>query len=397
MSTASDFERRLIHAALESLPIEEVLADYCRRLNANDLPLWRGSIGTRILHPNLTSFTVRWHRGGGIETEDHGVGADAERRWLQSPLFKLIQSGETEFRRRLERGEGTSEFPMLAELRGEGATDYLAAVTRFDTYHRKGVESGMVSSWATDRPGGFTEDEVGFLKTMLPALAVAVKTAVGRKVAENLAATYLGEDAGRRILRGEIERGAAETLNAAILFCDLRGFTALSDRLPPDQILTLLDGYFDDTVGPIAAEGGQVLKFMGDGLLATFAIDGERPGAACRSALDAAVRILDRVRATNARRLAADRPVMAMDIALHLGAVMYGNVGARDRLDFTVIGPAVNEASRIEALCAELDCHLLISRAFADAAGARDRLVSVGRHALRGIRRPQELFTTAGA
>ena len=204
--------------------------------------------------------------------------------------------------------------------------------------------------------------------------------------------TYLGRDAGRRVLSGQIDRGSITSISAVLWFADLQGFTRMAEVLPQDDLVKLLNDYFDCMVGAIHAEGGQVLKFMGDGLLAFFPLDG---GAdACAQSLRAADAVMAKVAEMNAARRAANQPASDFYIALHLGEMMYGNIGSHDRLDFTVIGPAVNEVSRIEAMCRPLDRTLLISSAFATAAGdCGGRLVSVGRYALRGVQKPQELFT----
>jgi adenylate cyclase len=183
-------------------------------------------------------------------------------------------------------------------------------------------------------------------------------------------------------------------MRAVVLFTDLSGFTAMSDLIPRDDLLATLDAYFECMVAPVVERGGEVLKFTGDGLLAVFDLSNGPRDAVCRSALDAALDALGRNEALNARRDAAGQRTLALEIALHLGDVFYGNIGARDRQDFTVIGPAVNEASRIEALCGALERNLLISTSFVEAATAcRHRLMPVGFHVLRGVRRPQELFT----
>jgi adenylate cyclase len=194
------------------------------------------------------------------------------------------------------------------------------------------------------------------------------------------------------VLRGHIERGVAEKISAVLWFSDLQGFTRITDTAPPTQIIPLLNDYADAVVSALRGQGGEVLKFMGDGILAIF--DAAAPADACRQAIDAAEDAVRRVAGLNQRRQVEGQPVTRFYLGLHVGEVFYGNIGSFDRLDFTVVGPAVNETSRIAAMCRSLDQHVLLSPAFAAAAGnARRRLVSVGRYALRGVQRPQELFT----
>ncbi|MDP6473760.1 MAG: adenylate/guanylate cyclase domain-containing protein [Alphaproteobacteria bacterium] len=208
-----------------------------------------------------------------------------------------------------------------------------------------------------------------------------------------MADAYLGRDAARRVLSGEIERGHVETVSAVLFYSDLCGFTALGDRMDGHELVELLNEYLACMAEPVEARGGQVLKFMGDGMLGTFELPAEG-GATCVGALEAALDALSRVGELNKERRAAGRPIMALNVALHLGDVAYGNVGSPMRLDFTVIGPAVNEVSRLEAMCDPLERRLLISEAFADAIPADGpELLPLGRHGLRSVREPVHLFT----
>ena len=243
--------------------------------------------------------------------------------------------------------------------------------------------------------GGFNDDEIAAIERLQPRLAVAAKAAALVQIAGDVAAAYLGADAGRRVLGGEVDRGNVDVLNAVLFFCDLRGFTALADGMDRHRLIALLDDYFDAIAGPVADHGGQVLKFMGDGLLATFSLDDGEPATTCGNALNAAVAALAAVERINIQRRAAGEPVMELDIALHQGEVVYGNVGARDRLDFTVIGPAVNEASRMEQLCDRLGVSLVLSESVVAASGpaAAGQFESLGRHPLRGVGEARELFT----
>jgi adenylate cyclase len=267
--------------------------------------------------------------------------------------------------------------------------------------HRFGVDGAIgemdctYSSWATDRPGGFAAADLAALEFLVPCLAVALKGASVAGIAESLVETYLGRDAGHRVLRGNIERGVADKIGAVLWFSDLQGFTRITEIAPPAQIIPLLNDYADAIVTALQDQGGEVLKFIGDGILAIFDIfNAALPSDACACALDAALDANRRVAALNQRRKAAGLPVTRFYLGLHVGEVFYGNIGSTERLDFTVVGPAVNETSRIAAMCRSLDQDVLLSSAFAEAAGeARERLVSVGRYALRGVHRPQELYT----
>jgi adenylate cyclase len=295
-------------------------------------------------------------------------------------------------RRRMGDVHPRGEFPVVDELAARGATDYLAFLTRAgpDGWHRE-IE-GMLSSWTTDAPGGFTDAQIELVAAMLPTLALAFTLRTTRQTARTLVTTYLGSDAAERVLAGNIVRGQAEPLRAVVWFSDLAGFTRISETVGPAGMLALLNAYAEVQVDAIEAHGGHVLKFIGDGILAIFPEEGAAP--ACARALDAAVDCRARMAALSETRRAADMPVVDAHLALHVGDLLYGNVGSPRRLDFTVLGPAVNEAARIEALCGSLDQAVVVSWAFAEAAGdARSRLVSLGRYALKGVSRPQEMFT----
>ncbi|MGH6927701.1 MAG: adenylate/guanylate cyclase domain-containing protein, partial [Dongiaceae bacterium] len=265
-----------------------------------------------------------------------------------------------------------------------------------DLDHRKGSQLGVVSSWATDRAGGWTATELGIIEELAGTLALAVQASGAATTTRDVLATYLGADAADRVLDGHVRRGSVGRFAAFILTADLRGFTDFAEVTAPEEVTRRLNGYFDCMGEAIAAAGGEILKFMGDGLLAVFLPkgDADKPAVAA-AALAAAHDILARAAALDAAEAAAGNPALAVDIALHQGDVTFGNVGAADRLDFTAIGPAINEAARLEGLCKELGRNLLISDSFVRAApGLRPQLQSLGRHRLRGVREPREVFTS---
>jgi adenylate cyclase len=371
----------------------DLLQGFCERAFAAGLPLGRAVIGVDTLHPVLEGRVFEWRRAADAATQAEYGRLDlqsSEEVWLRSPFHRLYESGETTLRRRL--GNEPLEFPVLDELRQQGMTDYVAMVHRFDADAAIGTMDCTYSSWSTDSPGGFADADLAALEFLVPCLALAVKGASVARITETLVETYLGHDAGHRVLRGDIERGVAETISAVLWFSDLEGYTRITDTAPPAQIIPLLNDYADAIASAIDAQGGQVLKFMGDGILATF--DAAVASDACRCALDAAEDAHRRATALNDRRQAEGLPITRFYLGLHVGEVFYGNIGSLERLDFTVVGPAVNETSRIAAMCRSLDQEVLLSSAFAGAAGeGRRRLVSVGRFALRGVQRPQELFT----
>lgn len=369
-----------------------ILAGFCDRLVARGLPLARALVLIDTLHPVYEGRAFRWTRAQKETTlTEYGRTDDDLNRWLHSPFYRLEQSGESLLRRRLTP-ETEADFSIFPELRAGGITDYLALANRFDDRDSIGGMDCVYSSWATDAARGFDESDVAHLIQLMPFLALAVKSASLARIAGTLVETYLGRDPGRRVLQGRIRRGVAERIEAVLWFSDLRGYTRISDTASPEEIIPLLNHYADAIISAIHDEGGDVLKLMGDGTLAIFT--SQDRGRACDAALTAALAARRAVAATNDRRTAKGLPVAEVYLALHIGDVFYGNIGSKERLDFTVIGPAVNEVSRIAAMCRSVDQPLLVSSAFAAAMGeTRSRLVSVGRYALRGIGRPQELFT----
>jgi adenylate cyclase len=381
-------------SALDGVPEIDLLAGLCERLNAAGVRIMRAAIAGNLLDPVFDSRGLRWARdaGGVEETFARESDPTANEEWARSPFFAMIERGDDFLRRRMGDGHPRGEFPVVDELAARGATEYVAFLTRAAPVKWQRDIDGMISSWTTDAPGGFTDAEVDLVAAMLPTLALAFTLRSTRKTARALLTTYLGSDAAERVLAGNVVRGRAEPLRAVVWFSDLAGFTRISETVGPAGVLALLNAYAEVQVEAIEAHGGHVLKFIGDGILAIFPEEGAAP--ACGRALDAAVDCRARMATLGAQRAAEGLPVVDAHLALHVGDLLYGNVGSPRRLDFTVLGPAVNEAARIEALCGSLDQAVVVSWAFAEAAGpARSRLVSLGRYALKGVSRPQEMFT----
>lgn len=384
----------LVQQGLRGTALDEILAGFCEGLTALGIPLWRCHISMRTLHPSFESLAFRWRNDEGVERESIVYTEHPTVEWSQSPFYHMIATDSFTMRRHLTGTAAQVDFPLLEMLRDQGATDYIARILPFGDDGVIDGRTGVLTSWTTMRHGGFYEAEVAIVDRLLARLALTIKTVLSTEITRNVAETYLGREPGRRILSGEIRRGAVHVIHAVIFFADLRNFTSLTDRVSRDELVPMLDDYLECIVRPIVEHGGEVLKFLGDGLLATFDLSKTGQGSICRVALDTATDVLRATASLNAARVAAGNPVTDIDIALHLGDVLYGNVGAMDRLDFTVIGPAVNEASRIESLCDSLGRRLLISESFAQAAThCSARLVSLGRYPLRGIDREQEIFS----
>jgi len=388
-----------VREGLRGATAYDLFDGYCQRLVIHGAPLWRAHTTMETLHPQWNAYGYTWRRDlNAIAPEQYPHGSDEGADFLDSPISTLVNQARAgapnpSMRRRIEAGPEERDFPILKEFFAEGATDYAAYLFIFGEDGDRSQRSGIVYSFAADRKGGFSDDDTTLLQATLPALSLAMKAHAGHVIASGLLDTYLGADAGRRVHAGAVQRGSVDKLRAVIWFADIRGFTRISDAAPGPVVVELLNDVFEALTAALRPRGGQVLKFIGDAMLATFSFDEADRAETCRRALDAAIEAMQNLDALNTGRATAGAPVAAVDLALHIGEVLYGNVGATDRLDFTVIGPAVNEATRIEALCEPLGRQLLISSEFAAAAAGGDcRLESLGRHALRGVREPKEIF-----
>ncbi|HSV00732.1 MAG TPA: adenylate/guanylate cyclase domain-containing protein [Roseiarcus sp.] len=384
----------LAKAGLEGQTETALVEGFCSRAVAGGLPLARAMLLVDTLHPIHEGRAFRWEKEKPEATLiEYGRTAEGEaaERWRTSPLYRLLNSGESLLRLRVS-AETEVEFPSFAEFREAKFTDYVAIINRFAEDGVIGEMDCVYSYWTTDRAEGFSDDEIGALKRLTPFLGLAIKAASLARIAETLVETYLGRDAGRRVLRGRIERGVTDRIKTVLWFSDLRNYTRISETSAPEEIIPLLNDYAEAVVSSIHENSGDVLKLIGDGVLAIFPAD-ER-SRACAAALDAARAAQEAVAALNARRVEKGLPATEMYLGLHIGEVFYGNIGSKERLDFTVVGPAVNEVSRIAAMCRSVDQPILISAAFAEScADERGAFASVGRFALRGVGKPQELFT----
>lgn len=394
----------LTEAGLAGMPETDIVSGFCERCVAGGIPLARAQVLIDTLHPVHEGHLFRWDDGSTVSplvqygrTNPDALAASeadpqdiaAVERWQQSPFYRLLQTGESLLRRRLN-ATTKDEFSIFPDLLAAGMSDYVAIISRFAAEYVIGEMDGVYLSWTTRSPEGFSDEHIAALQRAAPYLSLAIKSVSLARMTGTLMETYLGRDAGRRVLSGRIVRGIAERIDAAIWFSDLHGFTRITDTAP-EQVIPLLNDYSDAIVSAIHEHGGDVLKLIGDGTLAIFTADSR--AAACGAAIAAAVAARERVAELNRQRAAGGKPTTDMYLGLHVGEVFYGNVGSRERLDFTVIGPAVNEASRIATMCRSVDQPVLMSSAFAEVGDIKRRLVSVGRYALRGVAHPQELFT----
>lgn len=372
----------------------ELLHGFCADCNAAGLELAIAAAVIDTLHPIHEGRAFHWRADGQVEREitEYTPTSYSDENWRQSVFYHLLHHGGDELRRRIDDGN-PRDFTFLNKLDEQNQTDYVAFLQRFDREAVIGEMDCIYTHWSTAKAQGFSEAELQAMRRLVPLLALALKAASLARVAETIAEVYLGRDAGARVLKGRIVRGVADRINAVLWYSDLKDFTTITDASPPDEVIPLLNDYADAVISAIHDKGGDVLKLIGDGLLAIFG--GAEPEETCRRALLAEAKMRKRIADLNAKRRSEGRAVAGVNLGLHIGDVFYGNIGSTTRLDFTVIGPAVNEVSRIVALCRSVDRDNLFSSDFVAATPEpeRARLVSVGRFALRGVSRAQDLYT----
>ncbi|MBN8992052.1 MAG: adenylate/guanylate cyclase domain-containing protein [Rhizobiales bacterium] len=373
----------LIDGARSVVNSPRLMAEVCERLAEAGLPLWRVGFFIRTLHPDIFGRNFVWRPGAEVEfgTVDFKILDSPD--YQASPLIHVFQHG-LEVRARMDDPQ-SKRFPIVDDMRAEGVTDYVALPLLFTD------GSAHASSWTTKQPGGFTEEQLAALRQITTPLSRVIEIISLRRTASSLLDTYVGNRAGERILGGQIRRGHTESMNAAIWLSDLRGFTALSDRLPSETVVDILNLYFDCQVAAIRSHGGEVLKYMGDGLLAVFPIDEyvDDEQQVCARVLEAAQQ--SRASVAELRYPIGDRVErFRFGVALHVGRILYGNIGGGNRLDFTCIGPAVNLAARLEKIAGRLQRTVVASEGFAGI--CRGGWSDLGEFPIAGFSKAERVF-----
>ena len=383
---------RLVNAALENEQYEGVFKDFCNDLVDAGLPLLRAHLAMQTLHPLLSSLDLTWVRGESFTvcTHEHGTGDNDA--WRRSPLYWMISNKKMLLRQNLKDQSALDKFPILREIQRLGGTDYLALATLFgDPKTAFETQDGILTSWVSDSVDGFDEQHIHCLKFLLPYVALVAKLSKKQNTAFNVVSAYLGEEIGRQVLEGKMRLGDIERIPAVIWMCDLRNSTPMAEQLTADEYLHSLNAYFDCTAGAVLNNGGQVLSFIGDAVLAVFPVtDTVSLSTAARLALAASRESRQRMSDLNRLRAESLQDPMAFGLALHAGDVHYGNIGVPNRIDFSVIGSAVNEVSRLESLTKKIGETLLVSRAFKDAIHLPCR--SLGSHSVKGVTQDLEVF-----
>jgi adenylate cyclase len=371
----------LTQAALSGSTLEDIVRGLCDRMAAAGLPIARVHLSFAMLHPLYDALGFTWRPASGLTVEGYRHDVGNPDVFMRSPYYQLLARNLDHMRRRIPR-EGPVEFPVFEDLQKEKITDYIAFMQPFGDH----TVQGMMGSWSTDATHGFTDDMIAALLRIQNYLAVAAKMAVLDKLANNMLTTYLGGDAGKRVLNGQVRRGDGETIRAALVVGDMRQSTILAEKEGRQAYIDTLNEFFDAIAAPFNRNGGQILSFLGDGFLAVYPCDRHRDPSreACQSAMAAVRHAQARLSGLNARRAAKSLPTIGYGIGLHVGNVMFGNVGLQERLTFSAFGSAVNEVVRLQSLTKKYGCNVVASQAFAGYDGGEwDRL---GEEKLRGVR-----------
>lgn len=386
------FTERFTADALASHDYIAVFERLCQSMVDAGVPMLRAHLGMRTLHPMMASVDISWLRHGHLDVQPRPHLPTPPERWLQSPLYWMITRRQTRMRQDLRDPAVVERFPVFQEFAALGATDYYAALVPFgDPETAAEREDGVITSWLSDAPQGFRDRDILLLDRLMPFVGLIAKLSRGHNTTRNLMAAYLGEEVSQRVLAGQIRLGDVERIPAVIWFSDLRDSTAMAESMQPEAFLQTVNAYFQCTAGAVLECGGQVLRFIGDAVLAVFPIaNGAEPWHAAQQAWSGCLEARQRMNALNAERQTRDEKPLAFGLGLHVGEVLYGNIGVPSRLEFSVIGTAANEVSRLESLTKQLGEPVLASRAFVDALPTSWR--PMGRHRAAGVALGLEVF-----
>jgi len=383
----------LNNRAFDDWDVPSLQSELIDHLTSFGMAFHRMHIGLPMLHPLYCVGAYTWSPDKGVVVDTFPRGVSQMQAWIESPTKPFFDNGDEEGRIRIAAGGASDRFPILRAAAEGGATDYFLQLTNFrDRALPADKQEGVVLSWMSSAPGGFSDTDLALLRRLRLPLSAQLKNLTYRRLVDDILNAYLGSYSGQRVIDGQIQRGDGDVIDAVILFCDLRGSSKLAERYDLAGFLSVLNDYYEITAGAVIKGGGEVLRYIGDASLAIFPF--ERYAAeqdACQAALDVALNAVARGRTLNAERAALGEPEIAFGIGLHSGEVMYGNIGTKERIEFTVIGKAANEAARIEAQCAALNETILVSDIFAKALKRPWR--SHGEFALRNIGRSIEILS----
>ncbi len=384
--------QRIVRKVLADENYAGVFEAFCDELASAGVPLLRAHLTMYTLHPLVSSVGLTWLRGHGVEVTRWEYTPAPTDEWLRSPLYWMLSNKQWELHRNLRDKDAVREFAVFPDFRKLGATDYVALMTPFGdpetAFERR---DGILTSWLSDAPEGFSEHHIEAIKRLQPFVGLVSKLSKHDYTARNVLSAYLGEDAGCRVLEGQIRLGDVEHIPAVIWFSDLRDSTAMAERMPVEVFLQAVNAYFSCTAGAVLEHGGEVLRFIGDAVLAVFPVaTNESPTRAAHQALAASREARQRLATLNEGRAAQSEEQLAFGLGLHVGELLYGNIGVPTRIEFSVIGPAANEVSRLESLTKEVGEPVLVSRAFKEAVDLPWR--NKGIYRVKGVGDGMEIF-----
>ncbi|WP_150524075.1 adenylate/guanylate cyclase domain-containing protein [Roseibium sediminis] len=391
MKEIDGIEDWLIGQALQTVSLPDIFASMCERLNECGVQVDRATLGWSTLHPLIEAEMVYWTAGNGAVHERYTHREDEGEDWINSPMRAVLHSGEDMLRRKLRGANSVHDYPLCEQLSKDGYADYVVLATGFDLPALQDMrgKTGILVSWATIAEEGFSDEELFAIQYLQKRFALAARATLQAEIAQTIADTYLGCIASRKVLSGQIRHGDGENISAVIFFSDIRNSTSIAEALGPKDYLRWLNIYFDATAGAVLHQGGEILDFIGDAVLAVFPISEHGLDAAVRKAIAATDEARHKLAAINSER--GDQPELRAGIALSVGDVMFGNIGIPDRLTFSVIGQTVHAAARIEALNKTTGTDILVTEDIARLAMERSRFV--GKFALSGFSTEQPLYT----
>lgn len=383
----------LLEQSYQELDLGELVKGLGQRLVANGIPIHRIGIGGMILHPVFGALDVTWDaQTNVVQNSKIPRTGFTQPDFQNAPFFYSMENQLPITRYHLEDESSLPRsFPIFEKFKAQNVTDYLVS---FQPYGLDGkvlwadipsITRGVASSFSTRRIGGFTDEELAYLSALTLPLSICVKSNMNRELSRTILDTYLGTYSGSQIMDGLVERGDGNLIDCVLWYCDLRDSTALADRMPLEDFLGLVNDYFECVAGSVLDHGGEVLKFIGDAVIAIFPFDDQirtRTNMA-RAAVATAREAIARVDRHNEKMAGTDRPAIRFGISLHIGSVMYGNIGTDRRLDFSVIGPATNEVVRLEGLCKKLQKPVIVSSEFNDT--CLEDLIPLGNHEAAGV------------
>lgn len=391
----------IMQAALNGTGIAQLVEGAAKRALAYGVPLTRAHVTYRTLHPSFESVSVMWRRESGVSVQEFAHGSGLNQSWIRSPFAFMVNNGIPYMRRPLAGDAKLIDFPVLADLEADGATDYFAMVVPFDSPEitiSGNRPDGIATSWVTDRPGGYADSHIEALQHLVRRLAVACKLAIREQIALNVARTYLGDSAGRQVLSGHIKRGDFETIDAVVWSADLRDSTGRIERLGMERYMALLNGFLECAAGAVQSYDGEILGYPGDAVLAIFRVhdtgaSDTGAAAAAAAALRAAAEFRRRIFDVNENLFDAGAEPLRAGLGIHRGKLAFGNIGTGDRQSFTAIGPAVNVVNRLETMTKDQSFPVIISNAVAiDLPADAPALVALGEHMIRGSEHPLVIF-----